>query len=62
MRMKNETLRKKLEAKKKFLDEKIFPLREELDMVNGMLAQLDAYEGKSAHAAQVQLGLTEETE
>lgn len=60
MTMRNETLRKKLESKKHFLEDKIFPLREELDMVNGMLAQMNAYEEKTTQAAQTQIGLIEE--
>lgn len=62
MTIKNETLRKKLEAKKQFLLDKIAPLHEELEMVNGMLAQIDAYEAKTMIFAQAELGLTEENE
>jgi hypothetical protein len=59
MPIRNDTLRKKLDSKREFLKSKIDPLQEELEMVEGMLAQLDAHEGHKLQAAETQLGLNE---
>lgn len=57
MAIKNETLRNKIEAKRKQLMDKIAPLQEELDMVNNMLKPMDEYDTKNIQAAEKNLGL-----
>lgn len=60
MAIRNETLRKKLEAKRDFFIGKISPLQEELDLTLSMLKQLDDFDTRAAADAEKSLGISTE--
>lgn len=58
----NETLKKKLQAKRTHLENKIQPLQEELDLIDRMLNELESHNVKMALAAEAKLGINNEGE